>query len=595
MATKRAAKVKIRGEGGLLSVYIPLFEGERNVILLLAVVSFIGGISEAALLVVIAKLAFTIGDQGQSVASGLGPVSTIRITTSQLFVAAVVLSFVRTGAQIWSAHMAAAMTARRTVLLRSDTFADYIKASWAKQSSLDVAAVQDLLLRFTAKMVGAISMAALGLSVVFSFVALLASAVVVDPVSAALVIATGSVLFLGLRPLSATAKRYSILQAAAGRKYAEGSMEAIGLSLEVRSFGVNEQVAERLDIATRAEAKPIYATSMLSRLVTCVYQFAAISIVLLGLFAVDTFLDRPLAALGAIVVILVRSLNQASTLQGVYHSMVECAGFGEQLLVARQEFRDSVPADGDVSPPRRPRLTFEHVSYDYGTGLNAIDDISFEIGPGEAVGLIGPSGSGKSTLIQVLLRIREPSSGRFLLDDVDATTVESKEWFREIAFVPQDSRVMNATVAENIRFYRTDLSDEDVILAAKRAHIHDEIMAMPEGYDTPLGTRGGSLSGGQRQRVSIARALATNPQILVLDEPTSALDMRSESLVHQTFTQLQGEVTLIVIAHRLSTLSTCDRIMVLGDGKLQAFGSRTELEADNAFYRDAIALSKLRS
>ena len=118
---------------------------------------------------------------------------------------------------------------------------------------------------------------------------------------------------------------------------------------------------------------------------------------------------------------------------------------------------------------------------------------------------------------------------------------------------------------------------------------------MPDGYETVLGSRGGSLSGGQRQRLAIARALAANPQILVLDEPTSALDMRSEALVHQTLTDLQGSVTLVIIAHRLSTLKTCDRIMVFGGGLLQGFSERAELEANNDFYRDAIALSKLRS
>ena len=134
-----------------------------------------------------------------------------------------------------------------------------------------------------------------------------------------------------------------------------------------------------------------------------------------------------------------------------------------------------------------------------------------------------------------------------------------------------------------------------MIEAAKRAHVHDEILAMPDGYDTLLGSRGGSLSGGQRQRVAIARALATRPQLLVLDEPTSALDMRSESLVHETLTNLQGSVTMLIIAHRLSTLKTCDRIMVFGGGRLQSFGDAGELESGNEFYREAIALSKLRS
>ncbi|MEZ5179680.1 MAG: ABC transporter ATP-binding protein [Acidimicrobiales bacterium] len=221
--------------------------------------------------------------------------------------------------------------------------------------------------------------------------------------------------------------------------------------------------------------------------------------------------------------------------------------------------------------------------------------MSFNIHHGEAVGVIGPSGSGKSTLIQLVLRLRQPSTGRYLVGGVDAGELRDKDWFERVAFVPQDCQTVSDDVMENIRFFRPWISDEDVISAAKRAHVHEEILAMPDGYRTDLGSRGGGLSGGQRQRVAIARALAGNPQLLVLDEPTSALDMRSESLVHETLTELQGSVTMLIIAHRLSTLKTCDRIIVMGSGRLQAFGERSQLEADNAFYREAIALSKLRS
>ncbi|QXC60267.1 ABC transporter ATP-binding protein/permease [Aquihabitans sp. G128] len=221
--------------------------------------------------------------------------------------------------------------------------------------------------------------------------------------------------------------------------------------------------------------------------------------------------------------------------------------------------------------------------------------MSFTIAPGEAIGIIGPSGSGKSTLIQLILRLREPSSGRYLVDGIEAGELEDDAWFREVAFVPQDCRVISASIRDNIRFFRPHLTDDEVVEAAKRAHVHEEIVAMPEGYDTVLSSRGGGLSGGQRQRVALARALATTPSILVLDEPTSALDMRSEALVHETLTKLQGSVTLLVIAHRLSTLKTCDRIMVFGAGELQAFGDRATLETENEFYRSAIELSRLRS
>ncbi|MGN6693291.1 MAG: ATP-binding cassette domain-containing protein, partial [Aquihabitans sp.] len=295
-------------------------------------------------------------------------------------------------------------------------------------------------------------------------------------------------------------------------------------------------------------------------------------------------------------IILVRSMNMASSVQTTYHSAAETAPFATGLMEQRARFRASAPVRGDASPPEHSSLEFRNVSYRYApTAELALDSVSFEVNDGEAVGVIGPSGSGKSTLIQMVLRLREPTDGEYLIGGVPSTSIDDEAWFRRVAFVPQDCRLVNDDVMENIRFFRPEIPDEAVIEAAKRAHVHDEIMAMPDGYRTHLGSRGGSLSGGQRQRVAIARALATRPRLLVLDEPTSALDMRSESLVHETLTGLQGSVTMLIIAHRLSTLKTCDRIMVFEGGHLQSFGERGELEHGNQFYREAIALSKLRS
>jgi ABC-type multidrug transport system fused ATPase/permease subunit len=418
--------------------------------------------------------------------------------------------------------------------------------------------------------------------------------VVVDPVAAILLVVSGAVLFVLIRPLTVMAKRVSARQQQAGLAYGQRSLEAIDMSLEIRSFGVTERVGETLAEATEAEAKPIYESLLLRQLVNSLYQLITIAILLGGLFAVYAFLDRGLASLGAIVVILVRALNQAGTLQSAYHALAENVPYIERLRTERQHFRDHGAVRGDVPLSDPKHLAFDHVSYSYEADRLALEDVTFEVGAGEAIGIIGPSGSGKSTLTQLLLRLRDPSDGSYQIDGIDASEFDDDAWFSQIAFVPQDSHVIDETIAANIAFYR-DATLDEIISAAKRAHVHDEILAMPDGYDTVLGSRGGALSGGQRQRISIARALLRRPAILVLDEPTSALDMRSEALVHETFTELREQVTVFVIAHRLSTLNTCDRIMVMGDGRLQAFGTRSELESNSAFYRDVLELSQLRS
>jgi ABC-type multidrug transport system fused ATPase/permease subunit len=210
------------------------------------------------------------------------------------------------------------------------------------------------------------------------------------------------------------------------------------------------------------------------------------------------------------------------------------------------------------------------------------------------VGIVGPSGAGKSTLIQLLLRLREPTEGVMTVDARDARRLSLDDWYRHVAFVPQEPHLFAGTVADNVAFFRPEVDAADIQRAAKLAHLHDDVMSWPRGYDTMVGERGGQLSGGQRQRLCIARALVESPDMMVLDEPTSALDVRSESLIRETIADLAPSTTVFVIAHRLSTLAVCDRIMVILDGVLEGFDEPEQLEASNPFYREALRLSGMR-
>ncbi len=585
-------------EAGLLGTYRPFFAGRTGALAGMAASSFVSGAIEAVLLVMVANIALTVGsssaDSG-SLKASFGPINDLNLSVRTSFLVALVLGAGRLLFQLISARISARITADMISDIRAGTFGDYALASWAEQSRRKEADVQDLLVRHVNRATGGVGYIAKAISTACLVFALLLSAVVVDPVSAGLLVVAGCALFVVIRPMTNAAKTLSRAQLVAGREYSALSLEALGLSQEIRSFGVNDQVVERLGEATEAEVEPTYRALVLREVVTGAYQFSTILLLLGGLFAVYAFVDRPLASLGAIVVILVRALNQTASLQSYYHSLMEAAPFLERLDTERAAFRANVPRSGDRVVQSLSTLRFDGVSYAYGPGQPGVIGLDFAVNRGEAVGIIGPSGGGKSTLIQLLLRLRQPDEGRYLIDEIDASDIDDDSWFHQIAFVPQDSRLLDDTIAANIEFFRLGVTREEVVAAARRAFIHDEIMAMPQGYDTPLGSRGGALSGGQRQRLSIARALLRNPSILVLDEPTSALDMRSEALVHETFAHLKGEVTIFVIAHRLSTLNSCDRIMVMGDGRLQAFGTRESLSATSAFYRDALELSHIRT
>jgi ABC-type multidrug transport system fused ATPase/permease subunit len=234
------------------------------------------------------------------------------------------------------------------------------------------------------------------------------------------------------------------------------------------------------------------------------------------------------------------------------------------------------------------------VSFAYDPGRDVLRDISFTIAPREIVGIVGPSGSGKSTLVQLLLGLRDPARGRVLADGRDLRDLVGAELARRITFVPQAPHLIAGTISENIRFLRDDVTQEDVERAARLAHLHDEIAAFPEGYERQVGEHGGHLSGGQQQRLCIARALVEDPDVLIMDEPTSALDVRSEHLIRSTLLELKERMTVVVIAHRLSTLDICDRIMVIQDGEMKGFDTPAALERSSDFYREALVLSGMR-
>jgi len=300
-----------------------------------------------------------------------------------------------------------------------------------------------------------------------------------------------------------------------------------------------------------------------------------------------------LASLGAVVLIMLRSLSFGQAAQSSYQALHEGAPYLETLLAEQRRYRLSSVDGGGGPVGRVGEVVFDSVSFAYKPDRPVLFDLTFEAQRGEVIGIVGPSGAGKSTLVQLLLRLREPASGRILADGRDLRKLSLDGWYDRVTFVPQEPRLFSGTVAANIRFFR-DVEPEDIMRAAKLANLHDEIRRWPRGYATPVGERGAELSLGQRQRLCIARSLVGDPDVIVLDEPTSSLDPRSEALVRQALSTLAPKVTLFIIAHRLSTLDTCDRIMVLQAGRLQGFDAPRHLEHSSAFYREALRLAGLK-
>ena len=260
------------------------------------------------------------------------------------------------------------------------------------------------------------------------------------------------------------------------------------------------------------------------------------------------------------------------------------AGFSRFLEIMQTEPEEPDSPDAAEILASRGNISFEHVNFSYANNIQVLSDINFTVKSGEKFALVGSSGGGKSTICNLIPRFYEISEGQILLDGINIKKIKRNSLRNQIGIVQQDVFLFAGSVRENIAYAKPNATEQEIILAAKRAEIHDDIMNMPDGYETIVGERGIKLSGGQKQRISIARCFLKNPPILILDEATSALDTATEIKIQKAFDELSKGRTTIVIAHRLSTIKNADKIAVINHKTICETGTHSDLIAKQGEY-----------
>lgn len=573
----------------LPSSYRGLLRRHRLQLGLLALTSGTGGLIEAVILILITRAAFAVSD-GDEVIQLVGSWEVARSTLLLIAVGLVLLTVMFQITSTWlSARLGAFVVAR----IRHDLTQAFLQATWASQHGERMGRLQELLTTFIRGGAQLITATTLATIAVCNLVALIVTAVFIDAVAALALLAIMVILGLLVRPIRGRVRREAAITADAGMEFATMLGETSELGMEMHVFHVQEPAIDRLADQIEVNRRTNRRLAFLQQSIPTTYGSMSYLALISGLAVVAAIGSTDLTSVGAVTLIMFRAVRYGQMLQVNTTTVNANVPFLDALDDELRRYRSARVIDHGEPVGEVGTMRLADVSFAYDEGPPVLHHIEATIGINEIIGVIGPSGSGKSTLVQLLLGLREPTSGAVLSNGRDIRRLSRAEWARRVTFVPQEAHLVAGTVADNIRFLRGGITDDEIVRAARLANLHDDVMAWPERYDRQVGERGSHLSGGQQQRLIIARALVERPDLLIMDEPTSALDARSEHLIRGSIRELRDEMSIVVIAHRLSTLEDCDRIMVILDGELRGFDTPQRLRAVNEFYQEALLMSEV--
>lgn len=562
-------KAETAGILPLLRAVRRILGDQWNRLFLLAGISLISATFEVAVLYLVALLATEIVAGGDQVTIALPLLAESSFPIALVLQAAAILLLVVLALAYPVARSAAALSRVGLTRTRNRLLEAYLNSEWASRSTDEAGHIQTLIAEFGMKSENLVQQTTLLVVSLSSLAMIVGASVAIAPFAAALSLLGLLAVALLLRPLSRRVKRRARQLAGANKELASRVAETASVTPEIAAFGVEDAVKQPLRRRVDEVGVKLVKVRTLTRLVPSLFQYTALGLVLAVVAVLSTVSPTGLIAAGPVLVMLIRALGYSKQAQHAIQAGNTAVPYADLIESEIERLGQRRIVGRDVQVSTFKRLELQEVTFAYPDRPPILKGVNLSISAGETVGIVGPSGGGKTTLVQLLLRLRPPLSGSIRIDKTPLDRIDDDSWARLIAFVPQDNQLVFGTISDNIRFFRSDFSQEQVEQAAKQAHLHDEIVRLPMGYGSVVGAGGAALSGGQRQRLGIARAMLGHPEILVLDEPTSALDQKSEALIRTTLEEIKGRQTLIIVAHRPSTLQICDRLLTVEGSTVQ--------------------------
>ncbi len=516
--------------------------------------------------------------------------STLHIPlTAPVLVGVMILLFALKGlGQFYAKYKTEKLASRFEENLRTDLFTKTLAAAWPYLLKQKVGHLERILLFDVGQATSILNQVSNGILVATSLITYTAVAFKISPSITLFTLLFGAILFFFLKPLFFKTRKLA---------------EEIGIIYKYVAHHIGENIIGAKIIKATAHENEVISKARYyfeklknARSKTAFYNYSVgqslepIGITFIGLLFLRSYqtADFNIASFAVTVYLIQKMFSFIQLAQNNLQGMNGLIPYIETVVNYRNSLVKAVEPDENHKPfVFDSSLTFQNVTFSYHRGNELLKNVIFTIRKGDIVGIVGSSGSGKTTIVDLLLRLFRPQSGTIKLDGLDIDMVDLQTWRQHIGYVPQDIFLLNDTIENNIRFYDQTISRAQIIAAAKMANIYDFIKSLPNKFQTLAGERGFELSGGQRQRIVLARALARNPDILILDEATSAIDSESEHLIQQAISELKGKVTIIIIAHRLSTITSADQLVVIEKGTIIEKGMPNILlkNKDSHFYK----------